>query len=771
MCGMSLIETTATDSISSLAHIAFGPAILRDDSAALQREWLVTNGIGGYASATLAGANTRRYHGLLVAALDPPLGRAVLLSKLEETITITGEEGSQTAAALSANLYPGALYPTGHRLLASWNSLPAPTWIWELADGARLEKRIWMEHGRNTTYIAYRLLDAPPAFKVSLTLLPLIAWKDYHSEMLHCETRPDAVWYGPGDNDPTNAGKIDPAGKADADARNTPGMAESTLELTLPAIRTVTDQTTALRLHLVDENGTPLPGTTFLAAPDWYYRFQHPREHERGLDFQEDLYSPGSFTIPLEAGRTLVVIATTEQAIARGFQPDGESVDRLSNTETIDSAVPTSVPEQASILTPLASWTRMITRQRKLLQLAKTDSADSFAQLLTLAADQFLVEVPRGRNTVIAGYPWFCDWGRDTMIALPGLCLSTGRHELAKEILQSFSGYVSEGMLPNRFPDVGAVPEYNTVDATLWYFVAIYRYIEATGDVDLLRGSLWAVLTGIIDKHQSGTRYNIRVDPADGLLYAGQTGVQLTWMDAKVGDWVVTPRIGKPVEVNALWINALRTMASWARLFAENEAVESYTALADRTQASFVSRFVLPDGSGLYDVLESPAGDGKEGSLLDDSSIRPNQLFALSLPFAPIAPTLPVAQAILNTVDAQLWTPLGLRSLAPSNPAYRPRYQGDQWSRDGAYHQGTAWLWLAGTYAEAVFKVTGDCEKARSSLDSLAAQITTFGIGSLAEIADGSEPQRPNGCFAQAWSVGETLRVWKMLATGADTEQ
>jgi len=754
--------------VTPSADIAFGPNLLHEDAAALQREWLVTNGLGAYASATLAGANTRRYHGLLVAALDPPLGRAVLLSKLEEKITITGEEGAQTVSSLSANLYPGVLYPTGHRLLASWNSLPSPTWVWELADGARLEKRIWMEHGRNTTCIAYRLLDAPPAFKVSLTLLPLIAWKDYHSEMLRCDTRPAVVWMPPENNSTENI-----AGKKYESSADEQKLPPGTLELILPPIRNVTRQPTALRIHVIDENGIPSPGATFLDAPDWYYRFQHPREQERGLDFQEDLYSPGSFTIPLEAGCAVVVVATTEQNITGQGQSGEiqfglEGDTGLAASDSVTPPVPTTLAVQTSLFTPLASWNEVVDRQRKLLQLAKTDRADSFSQLLTLAADQFLVQVPGGRTTVIAGYPWFCDWGRDTMIALPGLCLSTGRPELAREILQSFAGYVSRGMLPNRFPDVGAEPEYNTVDAVLWYFVAVYRYIEATGDIDLLRNLLWTVLTGIIDSHIAGTRYNIHVDPADGLLYAGHNGVQLTWMDAKVGDWVVTPRIGKPVEVNALWINALRTMAHWAGMLGEAEAVTTYTSLTERAEASFISRFVRPDGSGLYDVLDCPADPNNGVGLIDDDSVRPNQLFALSLPFAPIAPTLPIAQAILSIVGTQLWTPLGLRSLAPSNPAYRPRYQGDQWSRDGAYHQGTTWLWLTGAYAEAVFKVTGDPENARTPLASLAAQLTTYGIGSLAEIADGSEPQRPNGCFAQAWSVGETLRVWKMLSAQED---
>ncbi len=692
----------------SSANIQLGADVLRDAGAALRREWLVTNGLGGYASASVAGANTRRYHGLLVAALHPPVGRAVLLSKLEETLEITPADGSgATTFALSANLYPGAIYPQGYETLESWCAYPAVTWVWSPAPGVRFEKRVWMAQGRNTTYIAYRLLEAPEGHSARLHLTPLLAWKDYHSEMHAGSETINAAWFAP----------------ASADAAS-PG---STLRVTLPGVYRVTPGPLDLRLRLALENGDPYPDAAFALASNWYYRFQHPREQERGLDCEEDLYTPGAFSAPLTVGQALVVIASVEESPDAAPQP---------------------------VLDTLTG------RQADLLK--RADADEEFAQLLTLAADQFVVQVPGVRSTVIAGYPWFSDWGRDTMIALPGLCLVTGRAELAREILLSFAAYVDQGMLPNRFPDVGETPEYNTVDATLWYFAAIYHYVTATGDTALVKDSLWAVLEGIVQWHQRGTRYNIHED-SDGLIYAGQPGVQLTWMDAKVGDWVVTPRIGKPVEISALWHNALRTMAHFAQLLGNAEAEARYAEMAERTSAGFATRFTRSDGRGLYDVLETPEDNAP------DPAIRPNQIFALSLPFAPLAPDSRTAQAILKVVHDELLTPFGLRTLSPHDPNYCSRYEGDQWHRDGAYHQGTAWPWLLGPYVEAHYKVNGDREAAREMLRPLHAHLWEFGLGSIAEIFDGSEPQRPNGCIAQAWSVAETLRVWKTLLASETT--
>ena len=741
-------------------NIAFNADALRDFEQAARREWLVTNGLGGYASGTLATANTRRYHGLLVAALNPPVGRAVLLSKLEETLRVTDAAGVSQEYALSANLYPGATYPQGYQWLRAWSATPAPTWQWSPAPSITIEKRVWMAHGKNTTYITYRLLELPPDCAARLSLIPLLAWRDYHSEMMACDYQPPATWYTLS----IEGSAAEPGG--------------GSLCLKLPSIARVTDAPTDLTLKLCSEQGDVFPDAAFDASPEWYYHFQQPREQERGLDYQEDLYTPGTLAAPLTVGQTMCIVATTEAQ-----RPDA----------------------------PDTAWNALIARQSDLLQ--QTDPVDTFAGQLTLAADQFVVQVPGGRATVIAGYPWFGDWGRDTMIALPGLCLTTGRAPLAREILLSFAAFVDQGMLPNRFPDVGETPEYNTVDATLWYFVAVYRYIEATGDTDLLRQNLWSILQDILAWHRRGTRYNIHIDAGDELLYAGQAGVQLTWMDAKVGDWVVTPRIGKPVEINALWYCALRIMAHFAGLLnaasnnASNTAVEddsgdtpnhslqdAYIQQAQTMQASFLQRFARPDGQGLYDVLDVPGegtgnreqgtentsaflgaatsrastllsgGEGHEPRATNnDSSIRPNQVFALSLPFAVVEVDTPLAKSIIDVVHRELLTPDGLRTLSPQDPAYRPRYEGDPHSRDGAYHQGTVWPWLLGPFAQAYADVTNDTAGAKAMLAGLGPQLAAFGMGSLAEIYDGSDPQRPNGCYAQAWSVAEALRVWQEL--------
>ncbi len=688
---MSLSETTA---------LSFGSEELQNLDFSLKREWLATNRIGGYASSSLCGANTRRYHGLLVAAMNPPLGRAVLLSKLEESLEIVSSDRTASPSfGLSVNIYPNSVYPQGYRHLRSFNPYPSPTWVFEPMPGIRVQKRIWMEEGRNTTYISYSLLEAPDGATAHLHLVPLFAWKDYHSEMHAGASTPNVQW-----NPPTQQ------------TAHAPGDPVGVLSVKFPPFAGLTNETAHLNLHLALSDGAPCPSAVFSHQAYWYYHFQHPREQERGQDSDEDLYSIGMISATLQLGESLTVIATIEE----------------------------SVPG-----TPSASMKSLIQRQEALT--ANVKPGDSFEKELTLAADKFIVQVPNVRTTIIAGYPWFCDWGRDTMIALPGLCLTTGRYEMARDILLSYSPFVDQGMLPNRFPDVGARPEYNTADATLWYFVALYRYIEVTGDLVTLK-TLWETLQQIITHHRLGTRYNIHVD-TDSLLFAGQPGVQLTWMDAKVGDWVVTPRIGKPVEINALWYNALKSMACFARMLGDASA-SAFETQAQMTSAIFNARFVRQDGLGLYDVIDNPGQP--------DSTIRPNQIFALSLPFAPINSNSEVAKSILKTVEEHLLTPVGLRSLSPTDPEYRPRYEGDAWSRDGAYHQGTIWTWLLGPYAEAHYK-TYHSEIALKALRPLQKELSSYGVGSLAEIYDGSEPHRPNGCIAQAWSVGETLRVWKIL--------
>jgi predicted glycogen debranching enzyme len=622
-------------------------------AGALEREWLVTNGLGGFASGTVAQANTRRYHGLLVASLRPPVERIVMLAKLDATARYQG-----ASFALAANEFgDGTLAPRGFELLASFElDGQTPVWTWQLAD-ALLEQRIWMAPGENTTFVSFtarggwQLATEPEAQGVRVT--------------------------------------------AFAGAR-------------------------PYRLS-IDRGG-------FTPAPDWYWSFFHRIEAERGLDAHEDLFRPGVFRLSLAPGETAIFGATAEAS----------------------PAAPSIAHERE--------------RQTALLRTAPAD-APEWVRRLTLAADQFVVARVDSRGaktgtTVIAGYPWFGDWGRDTMIALPGLALATGRHQDAAAILRTFAASLSEGMLPNRFPDYGEPPEYNTVDATLWYFHAIDAYLQATGDTALLR-ELYPALRDIIEWHRRGTRYGIRLDPTDGLLFAGEPGVQLTWMDAKVGDWVVTPRIGKPVEINALWHFALERMTAWAKSLKDSRAGADYAAATRRAAASFRDRFWYAEGSYLYDVIDGPEGSLEAAGRRVDASMRPNQLFAVSLGAELLDRQR--ARAVVDACGRELLTPVGLRSLSPRDPQYVGRYGGGPRERDGAYHQGTVWSWLLGPYALAHYRVHRDAAHALALLEGIAPHLGEACLGQISEIFDAGTPHRPQGCFAQAWSVAESLRAWKEI--------
>lgn len=644
--------------------------ICRDLKEALPREWLVTNGLGGYASSTITGANTRRYHGLLVAALKPPAARTVLLSKLDEEVEVGG-----TTYRLGTNEYEsGTIYPDGYLFLERVElDGMIPTFVYRAAN-FQLTKTVWMEYGQNTTYVRYTLDTASQP--IQLTLLPLCTYRDFHTEV-----RGSLDWHF--------------------------GVEQREGHVQIAAYPVATP----LRLFT-------LPVAGFSPLDLWYWRFRHRVEHERGLDSVEDLNLPGLLRARLQAGESLTVIATTESAAV---------VDR-------DVA---------------AAFQRAQARQ----DARSKNARDEVEKQLLAAADQFIVHrrvEEASLHTVIAGYHWFGDWGRDTMIALDGLALQTGRHAEAKDILRAFARYVDQGMLPNRFPDAGvevAPVEYNTVDATLWYFHAIDRYLAATGDAAFLR-ELFPVLVSIIDWHVKGTRYNIHTDPGDGLLYAGEPGVQLTWMDAKVGDWVVTPRIGKPVEVNALWYRALWLMERWAAQL--DESASRYADLAARVGASF-DRFWFAEGGYLYDVIDSSNGN--------DASLRPNQLFAITLADDLLSPER--AKSVLDIVTNNLLTPFGLRSLSPHDPNYRSLYRGDQHQRDGAYHQGIVWAWLMGAYVDAYLKVYGDRTTARARLDEFRAHMSQAGIGTVSEIFEAEPPYGAVGCIAQAWSVAEVLRAWR----------
>ena len=651
---------------------------LQNWDTASAREWLVTNGIGGYASSSLSGANTRRYHGLLVPAFSPPVGRAVLLSKLEEEVRVEDQ-----LYQLSANKYPSVVQPQGFRHLAYFGTRPVPTFTYIFhEETVVLEKRIWMPHGLNTVYVQYTLVKAPEPVK--LALVPLLAYKDYHTEQHR--------WDG------------------------------FTAELTTEADG---------RLKFVAySTATPLflamqPPFAFIDHSGWFFNFEHPREQERGLDFTEDLYCPGRFQGILSPGQTITLTATIE----------------------------TELPDEPSM-----ALTAEITRQMRLLDTAGVAPGETARETLTLAADQFLIADSDkvARATIMAGYPWFTDWGRDTMIALPGLCLTTKRFDVAKDILTTFAGAVKDGLLPNRFSDNGAGAEYNTVDASLWFFQAIYAYAEASGDWSFAQCEMLPVLQTILLAHINGTHYHIGVDPADGLLHAGEPGVQLTWMDAKVGDWVVTPRTGKPVEINALWHNALCIAAEIAGRAGQTDFAADCRTRAASAKSSFQSAFWNSETRSLYDVIR-PDGTA-------DASLRPNQIFAISLPFPVVEGDK--AKSIVDVVAEHLLTPFGLRTLAPGSPDFHAHYApGDGAARDGAYHQGTIWPWLLGAFCDAHLKVYGDKAKTHALLGTLLTTgLSEYGVGTLAEVYDAEAPYAPNGCPAQAWSVAEVLRALALVS-------
>jgi predicted glycogen debranching enzyme len=672
-----------------------GRDVLASLESSSRREWLVTNGLGGYAAGTVAGMNTRRYHGLLVAALKPPVERRVLVAQLDTVVTHRGER-----TELGVNEFAGGyVHPQGWRYLHEFRREGAiPVWRWTVGDLV-IERRVWMAHGHNTTYVQFTVVAATEP--VELELLPLCADRDYH-------------WH--------HRGAVDYR------------VATIAHGVELQA------HDGATHCRLLCERGE------FRVDPAWYWNFHHRVEAERGLDADEDLYRPGVFRMRLGAGETSALILTAETAEPRPA-PESYAAERSRQQELL------SVPGSNQINLGLASRQVNLVRTRHPLR------------HLLLAADQFIVErrASDGRtlgHSVIAGYPWFSDWGRDTMLALPGLTLATGRPELASSILRTFAQFVSDGMLPNRFPDAGETPEYNTVDATLWYFVAIEQTWRHTRDRSLL-DDLFPVLREIVAAHERGTRYQIRVDQGDGLLYAGEPGVQLTWMDAKVGDWVVTPRLGKPVEINALWFNALSAMRDFAVELGDERAARDYLAKAERAGRSFADSFWYEAGGYLFDVIDGPEGELGTNGRRRDASLRPNQVLAVSLPH----PLLDNgrAKSIVDICARHLWTPLGLRSLAPRDPRYVGHYAGGPRERDAAYHQGTVWSWLAGPFALAHYRVYGDVARAKELLAGLTAHLREACIGQLSEIHDGDAPHLPHGCFAQAWSVAETLRAWREL--------
>jgi len=642
-----------------MSPIRFDRTICGNPAESFQREWLETNGLGGYASSTVAGANTRRYHGLLMAATQPPAGRMLLLSKLEETL-IAGSQRFE----LSANLYPGAVHPEGYRYLIEFRVDPFPVWTFQ-AGGVTLEKRVFMVQGENTVVIEYDAIALDDqATACRLELRPLIAFRGYH-ELTH---------------------------------------ANSALNGTL----TRSDGSFSMRPYAdLPELNFAHNARTVERRGHWYYHFEYPIERERGLDYQEDLFCPCVLAYDLAAHQPAIAIVST----------------------TTHSA-----SESASL--------KANEIQRRLPAASLPDPA---VATLTAAAAQFVVR--RGSlYTVIAGYPWFTDWGRDTMVAFPGLTLATGRLDVAREILLEFANCIDQGMLPNVFPEAGGgTPEYNTVDAALWFFEAARQFLACSNDLEFVRTRLYEKLMEIVDWHVRGTRFGIHVD-SDGLLTAGDHDTQLTWMDARSDGHCVTPRNGKPVEIQALWYNALRFTAKLAADFDDPGTGASCEALADKAGKNLNLSFWNEEAGCLYDVVD---GDTR------DRSLRPNQLLALSLGYSAIPQDR--ARRIMAAVERHLLTPFGLRTLAPFEPGYRGRYEGSVAQRDNAYHQGTVWPWLLGPYIAADRRLSGR-NQARELLDPLLHFMLSRGTGQIPEIFDGDAPHEPRGCFAQAWSVAEILR-------------
>jgi 4-alpha-glucanotransferase len=655
--------------------IRFGRAVCGDLGEAERREWWLSNGRGAYAAGTIAGSLTRRYHGLLIASVDPPLGRMLIFAKAEASLIL----GTRETALFTNRWASGAVVPPGHIEIESFHlDGTIPTWTFAVGRN-RIEHRVWMEHGADTTYAAWRLLPDPvPDPNLHLRVRLLVNGRDHHAQ--------------------TEVGQFDPR-----------------LEKRDDALRVVASNF-VLNLHMACGE--------IEIDRCWIENFALPAERERGLPDRDNHLAVGVASFSLIPGQWVGVVGSLHADASSDL---------------------------------VAALDRRRRYEREVLARAAATLGDAgmpdWVAQLTLAADSFVISRPRPEmpdgQSVVAGYPWFGDWGRDTMIALPGLTLATGRPELSRRILETFARFVDKGMLPNVFPGAGEVPEYNSADAVLWYFEAWRAHFEATDDRAALT-KIFPVLAEIVERQRKGTRYGIGVDPADGLLRAGEPGVQLTWMDAKIGDWVVTPRIGKPVEINALWYNALCIMADLAAKLGVPS--DGYAKLASQVREGF-RRFVNPANGGLYDVIDGPEGD--------DATVRPNQIFAVSLPHSPLDADRQAA--IVELCGRNLLTSYGLRSLSPEHPAFHPNYAGDVRARDGGYHQGPVWAWLLGHYSLAEYRVHGDAIAAITRLGPIRDHLADAALGNVSEIFDGAAPYRPVGCPAQAWSVACTLEAWWRL--------
>lgn len=650
--------------------IAFDRDTCADFETALSKEWLETNGVGGFASSTLVGCNTRRYHSLLTAALHPPSGRMALVNGLEEWALV-----GDARYDLSCQQYPGVVHPRGHENLIGFRLDPWPLWTYRIGPLV-LEKSLTMIHGENTVILTYKIRKEVPG--AELLIRPLLTGRDFHS--LHKE--------------------------------NASLNAQATVQGGVCAVTPYAGVPTVYFHHNAKE---------YQPGFNWHRQIEYVRETERGLESQEDFWSPGQLRYALVPSQDVMLVVTTEGA---GYFD--------------------------------ASYLLNAERQRRLALLSGWEATDDVTHHLLLAADQFIVQnrpAPgeEPRKSVIAGYPWFEDWGRDTLIAFPGLLLTTGRFEDARQILKTYANATQDGMVPNRFTEGGGTPEYNAVDASLWFIIAAFHYIRYTKDFDFVRENLWTVMQDIIAHYQNGTRFHIHMD-LDGLIYAGQSGTPLTWMDARISDRPVTPRTGKAVEIQALWYNALRIMEQLATRLGEKDSAKKWMGLAEKVWSSINQQFWNEQDGYLYDCIN---GQDK------DATLRPNQIFAVSLPFDSVTPDR--AARIVSTLEEKLLTPFGLRTLDPRDERYVTHYQGSPTGRDAAYHQGTVWPWMIGPFLTAYQKVNGKSVKVQSHIRAHLALLLTHlweaGLGTVSEIFDADMPHEPRGCIAQAWSVGEILRV------------
>jgi len=636
-----------------------------DYDSGLRREWLVANGIGGYASSTIIAANSRKYHGLLVSATDPPLGRRVLLAGIDETLRFDCE-----SFELSVHKYPDTVHPHGFLHLASFRMENFPSFIYETG-GLRMEKTVFMEYGKNAVFIEYGVLNLG-SIEGEILFRPMVTNRDFHTTQRKEDSNFESV------------------------------ASDSGCE--------VFDNGKSVLFLTSDRLG-------FVKDESWYYNVEYDCDRVRGLDYQEDLYSPGYFTLPFMSDESLCIVASTP---ACGY--DGSTLKDVCR-----------------------SWRQIregeLVRRKGLVERAGVTSG--FGEKLVLAADSFIVQ-RNGDKSVLAGYHWFSDWARDAMISLTGLALVTNRFKDARGILSTFAKNAENGLLANRFIEAGG-REYGSSDAPLWFIHASGEYLEHTGDLRFVKETLWKTIKSIISWYRKGTR-GVYSD-SDGLIVSNP---HTTWMDAKIGDWIVTPREGKTCEVNALWYNGLKIAEKMARLFEDEDSESVYQKLAGLVEKSYL-KFWNPTNDCLFDVIS------KDGV---DDSIRPNQIFAVALPHQPVS--MEQARRIVEVVERVLLTPFGLRTLAPNHPAYRQRYGGDIFSRDSAYHQGTVWPWLIGHFITAYLNTHGrtrqNLERMRKLLTPFEEHLSDAGLGSISEVFNGEPPHTPSGCAFQAWSIAEILR-------------